>query len=175
MSTDFSNAPIARERSGDQVDEHPGERQEPQIASTKRADRHRHIVVSIDDTIASRSVAPFFKTFKPFNRCAPFKSFAGEPRACDHTIFLGVFGDTLKPPPFHIDSSVDSLIMKAALRSCSMHFEAAAERRRFGCRDRAGPCRRRFKFPTRLGHKSVGVSVPGRLNARDETEHDSDC
>ena len=29
MSTDFSNAPIARERSGDQADEHSGERPDP--------------------------------------------------------------------------------------------------------------------------------------------------
>ena len=74
-----------------------------------------------------------------------------------------------------IASSVDSLIMKAALPLCSMHFEAAAERRRFGCRDRAGPCRRLFKSPTTLRRMSAGVSIPGRLNVRDGTEHDSDC
>jgi hypothetical protein len=104
MSTDFSNARIARERSGDQADEHSGRAIRTQIAS-----------------------------------------------------------------------SVDSLIMKAALPLCSMHFEAAAERRRFGCRDRAGPCRRLFKSSSRLRRKLLGVGVPGRLNVRDETEHDSGC
>ena len=41
--------------------------------------------------------------------------------------------------------------------------------------DRHCPIAVSIDDPTRLRRKSVGVSVPGRLNARDETEHDSDC